>query len=155
LQHARNESSDAEAAYQEALAIRRNLADANPDVWLQYVAGTLNNLANLQGGKKEFVAAEAGYQEAWEIYHRLAEAHPEIYTPDAAMIAVTMSIFYLNMVQDREKSLAYAREALMAAMPFVKLVPVARKHVENALLVVETWKLDREVFIREIQVLLQ
>jgi hypothetical protein len=41
------------------------------------------------------------------------------------MIAVTMSIFYLNMVQDREKPLAYAREALMAAMPFVKLVPVA------------------------------
>jgi hypothetical protein len=109
----------------------------------------------LQQARNEFTAAEAGYQEAWEIYHRLAEAHPEIYTPDAAMIAVTMSIFYLNMVQDREKPLAYAREALMAAMPFVKLVPVARKHVENALLVVEAWKLDREVFIREIQVLLQ
>ena len=39
--------SDSEQAYQEALAIYRQLARDNPQNYLLYVAGTLNNLGIL------------------------------------------------------------------------------------------------------------
>ncbi|MEP6879506.1 MAG: tetratricopeptide repeat protein, partial [Nitrosospira sp.] len=71
--------------YTEALEIYRRLAEANPQTYLADVAGTLNNLANLQKARNEFAAAEAGYQEALAIRRRLAEANPQTYLPHVAM----------------------------------------------------------------------
>src|SRR5439155_691694 len=47
LYRATQRMKEAETAYQEALSIRRRLAEANPDAYLPNVAMTLNNLANL------------------------------------------------------------------------------------------------------------
>ena len=54
----------AEKAYQEALEIRRKLAQENPQTFLSDVGMTLNNLAVLQRAKNEFDKAEKAYQEA-------------------------------------------------------------------------------------------
>ena len=43
----KNEFPAAQAAYDEALALYRRLADVNPQTYLHYVAGTLHNLAIL------------------------------------------------------------------------------------------------------------
>ena len=48
LQRDKNEFPAAEARYQEALAIQRRLAEANPQAYLPNLANMLNNLANLQ-----------------------------------------------------------------------------------------------------------
>ncbi|MCP4699492.1 MAG: tetratricopeptide repeat protein, partial [Gammaproteobacteria bacterium] len=71
---------EAEAAYQEALKIYRQLADAQPAVYLSDVATTLNNLSALlaadSGRRGE---AEAACQEALKIYRQLADAQPAVY----------------------------------------------------------------------------
>jgi len=125
------------------------LAEANPQTYLPHVAMTLNSLATLQQATKEFPAAEAGYQQALAIRRRLADANPQTYLPDVAMSAVNMSIFYLQAVPDKGKSLAYAKEALVAALPFMGFVPFAQTSANKALLVAETWGLDREAFFKE------
>ncbi|GJL73402.1 MAG: hypothetical protein NMNS01_26010 [Nitrosomonas sp.] len=145
----KNEFPAAEAAYQEALGIYRRLAETNPQTYLPDVAMTLNNLANLQSDKNEFPAAEAAYQEALEIRRRLAETNPQTYLPYVMMTAVNMSIFYLQSVPDREMSLAHAKEALVAGLPFVALIPGVQKDLSKALQVAEEWKLDRKAFWEE------
>jgi tetratricopeptide (TPR) repeat protein len=55
---------DAEEAYAEALAIRRKLAEANPDAYLPDVATTLNNLAILYSATQRMSQAEEAYAEA-------------------------------------------------------------------------------------------
>jgi hypothetical protein len=149
LRCARNEFLAAEAGYREALAIRRRLAQINPQTYLPEVAGTLNNLANMQQTTKEFPAAAAGYQEALAIRRRLAQAHPKIYLLDVAMTAVNISMLYLLAMPDREKSLRYATETVMAALPFMKLVPASREYAAMAMNVAQAWGLDRKSFFEE------
>jgi hypothetical protein len=60
-----------------------------------------------------------------------------------------MSMFYQSYVPDREKSLAYAKEALIAALPFVEAVPAAQNYARFALQLAELWGLDREAFWEE------
>lgn len=86
------------------------------------------------------------YQEALAFSRRLAEANPQTYLPDVAMTAVNMSIFYLQSVPDREMSLAHAKEAFVAGLPFVELVPSVQNYLSMALQVAEAWGLDRESF---------
>ena len=149
LQQAKNDLPAAETGYQDALKIYRRLAEANPQTYLPDVAMTLNNLAILQQAKNDFPAAETGYQEALAIYRRLAEANPQTYLPDVAMTAVNMSIFHLDAVPDRERSLAHAKEALVAALPFVEFVPAVQNNANMALKVAEAWGQGREAFIEE------
>src|SRR5215813_11434126 len=101
LQADKKEFPAAEKAYNEALAIRRRLAETNPQTYLPDVAATLNNLAILQKAKNEFPAAEKAYNEALAIYRRLAETNPQTYLPDVAMTAVNMSMFYQSSMPDR------------------------------------------------------
>ena len=63
----KNEFEDALKSYKEALEIYRKLAQANPQAYLPDVAGTLNNLGNLQKNKNEFEDALKSYKEALEI----------------------------------------------------------------------------------------
>ncbi len=72
----KNEFAQAEAAYREALNIRRALAELNPQTYLPDVAMTLNNLANLHSDKNEFTQAEEAYREALNIIRSLAELQP-------------------------------------------------------------------------------
>ncbi|MDN5753994.1 MAG: hypothetical protein L0H15_12110 [Nitrosospira sp.] len=90
-----------------------------------------------------------------EIHRRLAEANPQTYLPDVAMTAVNMSIFYLQAAPDREKSLGYAKETLVAALPFMEFVPAAKTSVSKALQVAGAWGLNREAFFEEAVKVLQ
>ncbi|MDH5741845.1 MAG: hypothetical protein OEY77_16125, partial [Nitrospira sp.] len=97
------------------------------------------------------MAATPWYEEALTIRRRLAEANPQTYLPDVAMSSTNLSIFYLQSMSDRERSLAHAREALVAALPFVEVLPAAENCARTTLQVVEAWGgLDTQTFIEEI-----
>jgi tetratricopeptide (TPR) repeat protein len=76
---------EALAASQEAVDIRRRLAQTRPDAFLPDLAMSLNNsgamLSNL-GRREEALAAS---QEAVDIYRRLAQTRPDAFLPDLAM----------------------------------------------------------------------
>ena len=144
-----NQFDTALPLYEEALTIYRRLADANPQTYLSDVAMTLNNLANLHLAKNKFPAALAAYEEALTIRRRLADANPQTYLPDVAMTAMNLSIFYLQALSDRERSLDYARETLVAALLFLEALPAAQGDVRTTLQVVEAWGLDPKTFYEE------
>ena len=83
------------------------------------------------------------------MYRRLAEANPQTYLPNVAMTAMNMSIFYLQAIPAREKSLDHCREALVAAMPFMEVLPAAQDYARTVLQVVEAWGLHGEIFWEE------
>ncbi len=70
--------------YEETLGYCRELASENPEKFLPDVAGTLNNLANLQSDLQETPSARASYEEALRYYRELASANPEKFLPDVA-----------------------------------------------------------------------
>jgi tetratricopeptide (TPR) repeat protein len=74
----------AKPLYTEALAIIRELAAENPRTYRPYVAGTLNNLANLQKDQNDCVSASGNYTEALSIRRELAAENPRTYLPDLA-----------------------------------------------------------------------
>jgi CHAT domain-containing protein len=97
---------DAEVTYEEALALRRPLDDARPDVYLPDVAMTLNNLGNAQRALNRLKDAQASYQEALTVRRRLAEALPEVFLP---AVAITLNCLgnvqsALNQLKDAEAS---------------------------------------------------
>lgn len=147
-----NQHNQALPWYQESLVLCRTLAQANPDVYLPYVAGTLNNLANLQKAKNDFPAAEAAYTEALEIYRTLAKPHPEVYLSYVAMTACNLGIFYLQSLPDKRQSLAFVREILISSAPFLEGHERARQSVQAALQVVQQWGEDVESFLGELSI---
>src|SRR5262249_46245749 len=70
------------ASTQEAVALRRRLAEARPDAFLPDLARSLNNLGNRQSELGQREAALASTQEAVALYRRLAEARPDAFLPD-------------------------------------------------------------------------
>ena len=79
-----NHFTQAEAEYNEALKIRRQLADNNPDAYLPVVAMTLNNLAILHKNTNRHQEAEEEYNEALTIRRQLAKDNPDAYLPAVA-----------------------------------------------------------------------
>jgi len=79
-----NQNDLAEKEYLEALAIRRELAQNNPDKFNPYVATTLNNLAVLHKGLNQHAKAEGEYSEALDIRRRLAQNNPDKFNPYVA-----------------------------------------------------------------------
>ncbi|MBS0177572.1 MAG: tetratricopeptide repeat protein [Nitrospira sp.] len=145
----RHDVAAAQAAYDEALHIYRRLAEANPGTYLPDLAMTLNNLAVLYSDRHDVAAAQAAYDEALHISRRLAAANPDTFLPDVARTAVNLSIFHLESLPERDKSLAYAGEALTAAGPFVEVLPACQEYARAALQVVEAWGIDAEAFFEE------
>jgi tetratricopeptide (TPR) repeat protein len=84
LDRAQNRMEAAREEYQEALMIRRELAQKNRDTYLPNVAMTLNNLANLDRDQNRMEAARKGYQEALMIYRELAQKSLDTYLPNVA-----------------------------------------------------------------------
>jgi tetratricopeptide (TPR) repeat protein len=80
----RNEKRMGEARndYVEALKIRRELAQKNPDVYLPDVAETLNNLALLDRDQNRMEGARNEFAEALSTYRELAQKNPDVYLPD-------------------------------------------------------------------------
>jgi len=77
---------EARSEYQEVLQICRKLAQSNPEAYQPYVAGTLNNLANLDRDQNRPDQARSEYQEALQIYEAFAKQSPERFSPDVARV---------------------------------------------------------------------
>ena len=114
---------EAEAAYLEALALLRKLAQANPDAYLPYVATTLNNLAVLYRDTQRMKEAEAACRESEAILTPLWQAQPEPHGNQMARIWWTLSDF-----TPKSESLTLLRQALAAAYD-----PTLRSDLEQAI----------------------
>ena len=101
---------DAEMAYDEALAIRRQLAKENPETHLPDVALTLNNLAILYRATQRMRDAEIAYDEALSIRRQLAAGNPEAYLPDVATTLNNLALLYSDTGRVDE-ALRLCREA--------------------------------------------
>ena len=77
---------EARKGFEEALKIRRELAQKNPDAYLLEVARTLNNLAVLDGDQNRPQEARKGLEEALDIYERFGERNPERFQSDIVRV---------------------------------------------------------------------
>ena len=80
---------------QEAVTIRRNLAEHNPSAYTPDLAGSLNTLANRLDSNGQQREALTTAQEATNLYRTLAKHNPAAYTPDLAMSLKT----YANVLE--------------------------------------------------------
>ncbi|MGO9170544.1 MAG: toll/interleukin-1 receptor domain-containing protein [Rhodomicrobium sp.] len=114
---------EALAAAQEAVAIRRRLAEARPDAFLPGLALSLNNLGNglSELGRREEALAAA--QEAVAIRRRLAEARPDAFLPDLALSLGALSQILAGLEQHSEAA-SVLKEALEIAAPLVEKLPL-------------------------------
>jgi hypothetical protein len=76
--------ADAETAFTEALAIRRELAQRDPGAYRPDVAMTLNNLGILYRDTGRMADAETAFTEVLVIYHGLAQDNPAFASRAAA-----------------------------------------------------------------------
>jgi tetratricopeptide (TPR) repeat protein len=84
LHRDQNRMAEARQAFEEALGIRRKLAEANPETYLPDVASTLNNLGLLHRDENRMAEARQAFEEALKIYRAFAEKNPERYQGDVA-----------------------------------------------------------------------
>ena len=121
---------DAVASFEEALAIRRQLAAIHPDVYLPNVAATLNNLGNVQSDLHRSEGAVTSYEEAVAICRQLAAVRPDVYLPHVAMTLNNLGTVQRDLhrferaVANYEEALAIRRQ-LAAIHPDVYLPNVA------------------------------
>ncbi len=97
----------AEAAYGEALALYRKLAEDNPAAFEPDVAGTLNNLGNLYRIMRQYKEGEATLRETLTLYRKLSEDNPAAFEPDVAMTLNNLGVLYRNIQQYEEAETTY------------------------------------------------
>ena len=85
LYRGENRMVEARQVYEEALRIRRQLAEKDPDTYLPDVASTLNNLGNLHRAENSMLEARQAFEEAVKIYRRLARKDLDTYLPYVAL----------------------------------------------------------------------
>ena len=112
LYDAQHRFAEGEAAYREALKIRRRLAEENPDAYLPDVAMTCNNLAILLKNQHRMEEAERLYREALEIRRSLAKENPAAFLPEKSDTAFNLAILMYNIKRDLPASRALFEEAL-------------------------------------------
>ncbi|MXQ65734.1 tetratricopeptide repeat protein, partial [Actinomadura rayongensis] len=98
------------ASIEEAVQIRRTLADANPAAFLPDLAGSLNNLSNQQANTGDRAGALASIEEATSLYRTLADANPAAFLPNLATSLNNLSNQQAN-TGDRAGALASIEEA--------------------------------------------
>ena len=77
---------------QEAVQLRRTLAEARPEVFLPDLAMSLNNLSNQQSDNGDRAGALTSIQEAVQLRRTLAEARPEVFLPNLAATLNNLSV---------------------------------------------------------------
>ncbi|WP_339136781.1 MAG: tetratricopeptide repeat protein [Candidatus Electrothrix sp. GW3-4] len=120
------------AEYEESLTMYRRFSEFNPKAFMSYVAGTLNNLASLHKDTNQYGAAEKEYGEALEIYRALDQNEPKTFLPDLVTTLLNLSIFYLQSVPDKAKSVAYAQEARDILKPLCDKAPHLQEYLDMA-----------------------
>ena len=111
-------------AYGETLWNYRKLAARQPGIFLQYVAGTLNNLGNVLCDLNELEAAREAFDEALKTFRKLAEMDPEVFLQDVAGI-----LNNLGTVLNDLNELEAAREAFDEALEIRRKLAKARPEV--------------------------
>ena len=56
-----------------------------------------------------------------------------------------LSLFYLKLLPDREKSLAFAKESIQCALPFAKIRPDMLMIVGKAIGIMREWGVDGDL----------
>ena len=105
----------AEEAYNEALAVRRRLAEANPDAYLPDVATTLNGLTYLYLSNGQIDEAKASGSEAEQILDPLWQENPEVHGNRMARTLWTRARIAEAAKAPASEACALARRALAAA----------------------------------------
>ena len=108
LYRAQNQNKQALQAYQEAEALYRELAKANPSVYNPDVAMTLNNLAILYSDQNQNQQALQAYQEALSLRRELAKANPKVYE----LYYAKMLILGVDDYQQDKKDLQIAKKII-------------------------------------------
>ena len=96
---------------QEALEIRRRLAESEPGVYRPDVALTLNNLGGVLSHLNEKQAARDKLEEALETYRKLAKSEPGVYRPDVALTLNNLG-FVLSQLNEKRAAHDKLEEAL-------------------------------------------
>jgi len=144
LNLANSEFGQAEMKFREALKIQRRLVKADPKANLPDLSMTLNNLADLHSKKNDLVKAEKEIKEALEIRRSLAKTNPEVFTPDLAITLVNISLFYLQDLPDKKKSITFACELIQLLHIFSKKTPDTIRYFTTAINVLGAWGFDSE-----------
>ena len=97
-------------ATQEAVEIRRQLAQVNPQAFLPDLAASLNNLGYMLSALGRREEALAATQEAADLYRGLAQANPQAFLPDLAGSLNNLGSD-LSALGRREEALAATQEA--------------------------------------------
>ncbi len=92
----------------------------------------------------QFAKAQFLYQEALQIRRELAKENPRTFLPDVAGTLNNLSIFYLQSVPDKEKSIALAKEAADILLPIYEKVPYLQNYLLTALQVLKANGVDFE-----------
>lgn len=105
----------AKSCYFEALKIRRKLAKIHPMLYDSLVAKTLHNLGALFARNNQTESINY-FHESLEIRRQLVLINPAIYTFDLAQTLINISIYYIKIIPNRERSISDAREAFSYLM---------------------------------------
>jgi len=100
-------------ATEEAVRIYRKLSEQNPQAFLPYLAGSLNNLGMMLSALGRREEALKATEEAVGIYRKLSELNPQAFLPYLAMS--------LNNLGNRLSELGRREEALKATEEAVKI----------------------------------
>ncbi len=115
---------EALTAAQEAVAIRRDLAQASPDAYLPDLAASLANLGNrlADAGRRDEALTTA--QEAVGTYRQLAQASPAAYLP---YLAASLSNLGIRLAETghRDEALTAEQEALAIRRDLAQASPAA------------------------------
>ncbi len=123
---------EALAATQEAVAIRRELAEAHPAAFRPDLASSLGNLGNQLSDLGQREEALVATQEAAALYRELAEAHPAAFRSDLARSLGAQGSILSAMERPQEAAQAF-REGLEHLSPFYRAYPQAFAALHNAL----------------------
>ena len=102
---------EARQQYEEALKIRRELAQQSPAAYLPDMATTLNNLGNVNRLQNRMDEARQNYEEALKIHHQLSQQNIEPYPPDLAMALNNLG-FLERVEKQTDEADAHFEEAL-------------------------------------------
>lgn len=98
---------EAECAFEEALSIRRALANSSPLQFLSDVAITLNNLSCLYDVTGKNAESEAAHKEALVIRRVLVSMNPAAHSSDLAVTLNNMALLFTRLKRYEEAEGAY------------------------------------------------
>lgn len=133
--------------FKEVLLIFRRFEKEDTLKWAPLISAVLSNLANIHCERKEYSIAQIVHEEAIRKLRQVAKTIPQNWLVSFAGTTINVSYFYLKDMPDKEKSLAYAKEAFHAALPFKEDLVLAQEIVDIAKTIIEAWGMDVEEFL--------